>query len=664
MRSFAMKGIAAMLGACLVMLSAGILFPSAGSAAAAGIEWKRAPLHSNDLQAIVRYDKDIWIAGGKDGALAYSEDGSAWTHMTSPVPGHLEAIATNGKRAVAVGNRGAVLTSVNGKSWTQGKIKISYTVGDFWGKDSARDAQSKAAMMVKYRQADVSLIDVIWDGSRFVALGDMAATVNNMGYRVPIVATTKDGAAWTLHPLFRTELMRDNEGALFAHQGKIFILRGDYVGFSTDLKAWTIQKSGIGVSVSDVVSNGKRLVAVGYDGRLASGSVKVQRTTGIIFTSTDGINWKEMNRSPGAQANENKGKVDLDWLPVNAVTWDGERFIAGTNQGQTLVSPDGLTWKFIIPEQDIRVENIPLLHQTHGGLRADIFGIYGDKEQVITVGSLGTIRTAAPAMATWQVTDGGEVRALSKAAASGGRVVALGQGIIVESNDGGRHWDVHRSEEIERSYFYSFVADKGKFAVRGIDRSDGRLDSFLYTSDAPGSWNMHPESQFASDPLDVYVADGQFIAMLRKGTAASANGQSWTNKAIAKPLVEELANNGRVSVGRRVDRSTEDTALMYRDKGSQKWKPAHYVTSSVDKIASDGADWQEVHTSYGMNAIAYGKGMYVVVCRGGKLLISKDGVHWEEKDSISAEDLEDIVWDGKQFIIVGTGGTILLGSPK
>ncbi|WGU95324.1 hypothetical protein QJQ58_03375 [Paenibacillus dendritiformis] len=288
---------------------------------------------------------------------------------------------------------------------------------------------------------------------------------------------------------------------------------------------------------------------VGYDGRLASGSLKVQRTTGIIFTSNDGINWKEINRSPGAQANENKGKVDLGWLPVNAVTWDGERFIAGTNQGQTLVSPDGLTWKFIIPEQDIRVENIPL-HQTHGGLRADIHGIYADKEQVITVGSLGTIRTAAPAMAAWQVAEGGEVRALSKAAASGGRIVALGQGIIVESNDGGRHWNVHRSEEIERSYFYSFVADKG----------------------------------------------------------------------------------------------------------SQKWKPAHYVTSSVDKIASDGnqfvglssnsysittsangADWQEVHTSYGMNAIAYGKGMYVVVCRGGKLLISKDGVHWEEKDSISAE---------------------------
>ncbi|MGG3836644.1 hypothetical protein ABEV00_06400 [Paenibacillus thiaminolyticus] len=80
--------------------------------------------------------------------------------------------------------------------------------------------------------------------------------------------------------------------------------------------------------------------------------------------------------------------------------------------------------------------------------------------------------------------------------------------------------------------------------------------------------------------------------------------------------------------------------------------------------SANGADWQEVHTSYGMNAIAYGKGMYVVVCRGGKLLISKDGVHWEEKDSISAEDLEDIVWDGKQFIIVGTGGTVLLGSPK
>ncbi|WP_374020352.1 hypothetical protein ABU162_12455 [Paenibacillus thiaminolyticus] len=34
---------------------------------------------------------------------------------------------------------------------------------------------------------------------------------------------------------------------------------------------------------------------------------------------------------------------------------------------------------------------------------------------------------------------------------------------------------------------YSFVAAIGKFAVRGIDRSDGRLDSFLSTSVAPGS---------------------------------------------------------------------------------------------------------------------------------------------------------------------------------
>ncbi|MDG0875117.1 hypothetical protein L5D93_22925 [Paenibacillus thiaminolyticus] len=48
---------------------------------------------------------------------------------------------------------------------------------------------------------------------------------------------------------------------------------------------------------------------------------------------------------------------------------------------------------------------------------------------------------------------------------------------------------------------YSFVAATGKFAVRGIDRSDGRFDSFLYTSVAPVSWNMHPESQCASDPF-------------------------------------------------------------------------------------------------------------------------------------------------------------------
>ncbi|WP_147385179.1 hypothetical protein [Paenibacillus thiaminolyticus] len=48
---------------------------------------------------------------------------------------------------------------------------------------------------------------------------------------------------------------------------------------------------------------------------------------------------------------------------------------------------------------------------------------------------------------------------------------------------------------------YSFVAAIGKLAVRGIDRREGWLDSFLYTSVAPGSWNMHPESQCASDPF-------------------------------------------------------------------------------------------------------------------------------------------------------------------
>ncbi|NGP57089.1 hypothetical protein FLT15_01480 [Paenibacillus thiaminolyticus] len=64
---------------------------------------------------------------------------------------------------------------------------------------------------------------------------------------------------------------------------------------------------------------------------------------------------------------------------------------------------------------------------------------------------------------------------------------------------------------------YTFVTATGKFAVRGIDRSDGRFDSLLYTSVAPVSWNMHRKASVPatrSGPLPEVPLSSKFPATI------------------------------------------------------------------------------------------------------------------------------------------------------
>ncbi|MDD3023461.1 MAG: hypothetical protein PHE26_06140 [Syntrophomonadaceae bacterium] len=45
--------------------------------------------------------------------------------------------------------------------------------------------------------------------------------------------------------------------------------------------------------------------------------------------------------------------------------------------------------------------------------------------------------------------------------------------------------------------------------------------------------------------------------------------------------------------------------------------------------------------------------------QGGTILTSPDGQAWRPLDSGTTQDLYGIIWDGNQFIVVGTNGTIL-----
>lgn len=672
-----------LLVALIVLWGSVLSNQSPASAAATQIDWKRVQLRSSDFQDIVRSGKGNLVAVGDDSTIAYSDNGENWNYTASPVIANLRAIAANRKRYVAVGDRGAVITSTNGKQWTAGKIKLDYTVGDFRGQNS-RSSKDRAAMKVKYTQKDVALTSVVWDGSKFLAYGIMSVKVEGMSYPVPVLIVSQDGASWSMYPVWKSELIGGLEsGKLFVHKGNAFILQDQYVVYSSDYKKWIVQKSGIGVTVHKIATNGTRLVAVGWDGRLQGSDVKQPRMTGIIYTSTDGLHWQELNRDPNAKGNSAAGKLDLSRLSVGAVSWDGSRFIAGIEKGGFAQSTDGLGWTFMDTNQQAESDASasPFFKQKYGGMLANSNGLYADQERVVTVGSMGTIRTSLPEMREWKVVAEGKVRNLSSVKASGSRIVAFGEGVIVESRDGGVNWDVHNPKEIERAYFYSTAAVQNVFAVRGIDNVDGKLESFIYSSNQHGVWTMHPGGEFTSKPRAVYAWDQQLVVKLLEGTAASTDGSTWSTKSVSTPYVEQLASNGRIAIGRQVDAESFSNVLMLYN--GTKWTASKHTANVVRGAVWDGrqfiaiadnqiitskngADWKSTSNSYGMNAIAYGGGKILIACDKGTLLESADGVRWEGKSVSTAMDLTDIVWDsnGKKFIVSGKGGTILVGTLK
>ena len=96
--------------------------------------------------------------------IGYSTDGDRWHKARSPVPGYLQAVAWNGERYAAVGQRGLIMHSDDGDRW-----------------ELAEDSGTEE-----------SLNDVAWNGERFVAVGwggsDRLGTVVHRRRRGPLGA--------------------------------------------------------------------------------------------------------------------------------------------------------------------------------------------------------------------------------------------------------------------------------------------------------------------------------------------------------------------------------------------------------------------------------------------------------------------------------------------
>jgi len=288
------------------------------------------------------------------GATLISKNGLSWEEIRMGSTEAMNSVATNGSSIIAVNSYGFAMFSEDGVKWK--RISIS----------------------------DYVLHKILWDGERYIAVGSR-------------MYTSKDGLSWTplkasfdgtrLDKGSRQRMLKN--GKLFCRisdlqwNGKQYVAVGEWglVMTSTDLKKWTMRKSGVIKWIDKVAWNGKRYVAStnddeaktlvsenGFDWKVVDLTAKhfysygvatdgdrfvmigvesigeidqkgtfvnTYKCKSLIFTSTDGVRWE---------------KTDLNhYEGYHSISWTGKEFLI-SSPTVILTSGDGVSWKNIAPE--------------------------------------------------------------------------------------------------------------------------------------------------------------------------------------------------------------------------------------------------------------------------------------------------------------------------
>jgi photosystem II stability/assembly factor-like uncharacterized protein len=105
--------------------------------------------------------------------------------------------------------------------------------------------------------------------------------------------------------------------------------------------------------------------------------------------------------------------------------------------------------------------------------------------------------------------------------------------------------------------------------------------------------------------------------------------------------------------------------LGYFDE-KNKLKEANYKQYSAYELARGRYGVQMDHSrssDFTINALIYGNKEFMAVGSGGLIIQSKDGKSWTRLDSGTYQSLNGIVWDGKQYYVVGDRGIFLTYTP-
>ena len=276
-----------------------------------------------------------YLAVGEDGFLMSSPEGSEWTQLSTKSfdpwdLSEIDELATNGSTIVGVGEGGLIITCQNRTEWERRSsparswlTAVIWTGSAFWaagGREVLKSVDGVHWAQI-HNDPDIRLFDFVWNGSLFVAVGRHSTRVDDEWFNRRVVLTSPNGYDWSYQYFY-------DEGILFTvgWTGSSFVAAGSGTVYLTsgDGVDWQRHPQSEDLELTDMASNGDRLVAVGRRSRVG----------GIIRSTEDGIHWVESDLP------EDDASSFVD------VTWTGTHFVAVSRSigDPIFMSTDGISW--------------------------------------------------------------------------------------------------------------------------------------------------------------------------------------------------------------------------------------------------------------------------------------------------------------------------------
>ena len=350
-----------------------------------------------------------WVVVGTKGIILTSTDGTSWTNQTSGTTSNLTSIAWSGNQLLAgiySSTTGNILSSTDGTTWTSvSNSNIASIIWDgsqFVGIHVINSVTPKtpatSADGVNWRDKTAlgsSASAIYWNGSEYLVVGDKfqsaytssdlqtwstsfvgtnssinhVASQGGMQWAATLaqgrILETTDGSSWIDKSTNLTALQHLND-VIYANNQFVAVGDAGIILTSSDGSSWTSQTSGTTADLRAVTWSGSQYLTV------AKGTGFGAAANTVVLTSTDGVNWSQMNTDfrtapRGIAANGNaivvggnslyattdKGATwqqiagfyqgTVTGLKASDVLWNGSTFIAVSDYG-TAISSDGVNW--------------------------------------------------------------------------------------------------------------------------------------------------------------------------------------------------------------------------------------------------------------------------------------------------------------------------------
>ena len=288
------------------------------TANAPGYKWTPiTPITSYNLQGVV-WSGSVYVAVGKNGTILTSPDGKNWTDRSSASGTQQDLNGINWSKSlgllVAVGNNDTILTShdsgqiwslqqpasadqnLNAISWSESKFVVVGDGGTILISTDGQNWNAPSSPATVY-----NLTAVKSTGSEFMAVGNNGR-----------IFTSPDGQTWTDVSLAGTPSSLPNLEGVRSGNGYVAVGDGGTIAFSSNGKQWNqLQSSVTSQNLKGIIWSGSIFAVVGGNG--------------TVLISHDGQNWM------APDSNTTQGLSD--------VAWSGSQFVAVGNSGTIVTSP-------------------------------------------------------------------------------------------------------------------------------------------------------------------------------------------------------------------------------------------------------------------------------------------------------------------------------------